>query len=260
MNGQRKLAAVPDIEQELDELYGTAPSDFIGARNDLAARLKKSGQAEAAEEVRSLPKPTLPVWAANQLSRRHEKLVRELIDSGDALQRAQVQAIEGKGSETFREARERERSALQELTAAARPIMAELGKPSEQALQRLLQTLRAAATDETARSQLARGRLAGELSPSGFEVFAGTAPARRPEGGEATRGKERTRELKARLRDVTKRQQDQAAVLRAAEREEEKAETAATEARARAQAERDAAEALAQEREAVERELGGESP
>src|SRR3712207_8945925 len=36
------LAAVPDLDQELDELYGLPLEDWTRARNDLAARDRKS--------------------------------------------------------------------------------------------------------------------------------------------------------------------------------------------------------------------------
>ena len=39
----RPLAAVPDLEQELDGLYALPLEEFTKARNDLAARLKQAG-------------------------------------------------------------------------------------------------------------------------------------------------------------------------------------------------------------------------
>ncbi|MFL5711221.1 MAG: hypothetical protein ACJ77W_04985, partial [Chloroflexota bacterium] len=75
------LAAVPDLDRELDELYGKPLEDFTKARNDLAARLKRAHQAEAADAIRALKKPSLAAWSANQLARREPELVRELLDA-----------------------------------------------------------------------------------------------------------------------------------------------------------------------------------
>jgi plasmid replication initiation protein len=92
------------------------------------------------------------------------------------------------------------------------------------------------------------------LDASGFDAFAGTAPALRPTRGKTQR-KDRTAELKARLRDIKQREKEQAATVRAAEREQAEAEAAAAKAQARTQAERTGADAVAQERKAIEREL-----
>ncbi|MDX6566513.1 MAG: hypothetical protein QOE10_2175, partial [Gaiellales bacterium] len=53
----RPLAAVPDLEHELDALYALPLEEFTKARNDLVSRLKKAHQDEVAAEVRALKKP-----------------------------------------------------------------------------------------------------------------------------------------------------------------------------------------------------------
>jgi hypothetical protein len=63
------LAAVPDLERELDALYALPLNEFTKARNDLASRLKRAHQADAAAAVRSLRKPTAVAWTANHLAR-----------------------------------------------------------------------------------------------------------------------------------------------------------------------------------------------
>ena len=54
-------------------------SEFTAARNELAKRLRKAGQDDAAERVQALKKPSVPVWAANQLARRHPDEVQALV-------------------------------------------------------------------------------------------------------------------------------------------------------------------------------------
>ncbi len=74
------LAAVPNLERELDELYALPLERFTRARNDLAARLRKAHQSDAAETVRALRKPTLAVWTANRLARAEPGLMAELVE------------------------------------------------------------------------------------------------------------------------------------------------------------------------------------
>ncbi|MDQ3824053.1 MAG: hypothetical protein M3321_12520, partial [Actinomycetota bacterium] len=89
------LALVPDLEQELDDLYGRPLAEFTAARNDLAKRLKKAGQADEAARVGALGKPTVSAWAVNQLARRQADRVSELLDAGGALVDAQRGALAG---------------------------------------------------------------------------------------------------------------------------------------------------------------------
>ena len=55
---------------EIDQLFALPLDEFTAARNELARRLKQDGDAEAAEGVRGLAKPTVAAWAVNQLARR----------------------------------------------------------------------------------------------------------------------------------------------------------------------------------------------
>ena len=76
------LASVPDLEHELDSLYALPLAEFTKARNDLAARLKRAHQAEAALAVRALKKPTAVAWAANHLARAVPDQVASLHERG----------------------------------------------------------------------------------------------------------------------------------------------------------------------------------
>src|SRR4051794_21836440 len=89
------LASVPDLDRELDSLYDLPLEDFTKARNDLAGRLRKAHQSEAAAEVRGLKKPTLVAWAANRLARDEPKLTASLLEAGERLRETQQRALEG---------------------------------------------------------------------------------------------------------------------------------------------------------------------
>src|SRR5207244_10848563 len=69
--------------------------NFIRPTDDMAQRLKQAGQLDVAALVKQLPKPTVPLWAVNQLARRHRDEVRALLDAGDRLRAAQQAAPRG---------------------------------------------------------------------------------------------------------------------------------------------------------------------
>ena len=120
----RPLAAVPDLEEELDGLYALPLEQFTKARNDLAGRMRKAHQTDAANAIKSLRKPTAVAWAANQLARLEPKLVKTLLDAGELLRDAQQRALGGTArSDELAEATATEREAVRALLAAARALL-----------------------------------------------------------------------------------------------------------------------------------------
>lgn len=189
------LASVPDLERELDELYALPLDEFTKARNDLATRLRKAHQAEAAAEVRSLRKPSVVVWTANRLAHSRSEHTAELLAAGEQLREVQQRALAG-GAEPgeIAEAASRERDAVRALLAAARE---ELGARATAAmLDRLAQTLRGASIDDQLSRRLAVGRLTDELGAVGFGPL--EAVQKRPKRDELRRAaRERVAELRA---------------------------------------------------------------
>jgi G:T/U-mismatch repair DNA glycosylase len=221
----KPLAVVPELEVELDNLYAARPTDFIRTRNDLAKRLTQAGQVEAAAGVKQLRKPTVPLWAVNQLARRHPDDVRALLDAGERLRVAQLAALRGE-SEELRTATAEERKILHGLTQRGAELLRETGHSAD--AKRIADTLRAAAVDESGRELLQRGRLSDELEASGFGSFAGMElPARskaqvKTEKAPPSPAVQRRREEKLRkLRErVTKAKREAAKAERAATRAE----------------------------------------
>jgi hypothetical protein len=211
----KPLAVVPELEAELDSLYAALPTDFIRARNDLEQRLKQAGQVEAAAGVKQLRKPTVPLWAVNQLARRHPDDVRALLDAGERLRVAQQAALRGESQE-LRAATAEEREILHGLTQRGAELLREAGHSAD--TKRIADTLRATAVDESGRELLQRGRLSEELEASGFGGFAGMEIPSRSKPEEKTvkapspavqrRRKEPLRKLRERVatarRDATK--------------------------------------------------------
>lgn len=161
-------------EAGLDRIYSGPLEDFVKARNDLASRLRKEGEAEEAAAVASLKKPSISAWIVNQLIRHNEVEVRRLIEAGEDLARAQREAVTGKQRADFDASRREEAESLRRLRAAVKEVA-----PSASAavVERAVATLRAGAATEEGRQQLRLGRLTEDLEPAGFDVLAGVAPA-----------------------------------------------------------------------------------
>jgi hypothetical protein len=221
----RPLAVVPELEAELDNLYATLPADFTRVRNDLAQRLKQAGQAEAAASVKQLRKPTVSLWAVNQLARRHPDNVRALLDAGERLRVAQQAALRGESQE-LRAATAEERKIQHVLTQQAAELLRETGHSAD--TKRIAETLRAAAVDESGGKLLQRGRLSEELEASGFGSFAGMelpsrskpeAKAAKPPSPAAQRRREE--QLRKLRKGVTKAKGDATKAERAVARAEE---------------------------------------
>jgi hypothetical protein len=190
------LAAVPDLDRELDKLYALPLDEFTSARNDLAQRLRKAHQAEAADEVKALKKPSVVAWTANRLARDEKRRVKALLAAGERLRETQQQSLAGRApAQEVSEAAEAERVAIRALVAAARDALG--GRATPQLLDRLSQTLRAAAVDPGARDLLERGRLTEELRAVGFGPLEAVKPVRRRTDDLARAARERVKELRA---------------------------------------------------------------
>jgi hypothetical protein len=251
----KPLAAVPDLEAELDDLYAAPPEDFTSARNDLARRLKQAGQNAVAARVKELRKPTVALWAVNQLARANPKGVRALLDAGDRLRAAQQQALGGGESTELRAATAEERKLLRELTQQGEALLRDAGRSS--AAERIARVLRAAAVDPDARELLAQGRLSEELESTGFGAFAGMeVPARsgREQRKEDTPSPAAQRRREERLKKLRERAVTLKKAATDAEREAGKAEATLEQTRRKEAKAKDAAERAEADLDAAEAE------
>jgi DNA repair exonuclease SbcCD ATPase subunit len=250
----RKLAAVPDLERELDDLFGLPAGEFTAARNDLAKRLKAAGETEQAENVRSLAKPTVPAWAVNQLARAERSKVRQLLDAGEKMRAAHERALSDRAGEDFRKATETERALVQELTDDARGLLEDAGNPaSDQVVKRISETLRAASTDQEARELLEAGRLTKELDPAGFGALAGVPLSAQPRArSSAAPTREDRARLQRQLRELRKRAHEAQRDAVRATNDARHAQEAAAKATQDAEDKQEVAEELAQELEELE--------
>jgi hypothetical protein len=238
------------LEREIDRLYALPLDEFTSARNELARRLKNEGEKDTAEEVAALVKPSVPVWAINQLARRDKAALRALLDAAAKLRKAQERALAGGDSDALRAAQTAEREAIRDLTQKAGGILEEGGRPASRAiLERIRSTLGAAALAEPIRSALKAGRLTEEVEMSGFDALAGIEPATRkarPKDELAERRQKKAeRERERRRLEKRARELDERA--KAAEDAADEAQEAAEEARQEAEERQRDADAAAAE-------------
>jgi GNAT superfamily N-acetyltransferase len=153
-----------------NDLYGLPLDRFVAERDGLAEELRRRGDREQATHVSGLRKPSVAAWAVNQLVRTQSRAVAELFEAGDALQAAQAQLVAGAGGgDALREARAREREGVNELGATARGLLSGDGHElSSATLERVAETLHAAALKTSVRDQVAGGCLVRELRHVGL--------------------------------------------------------------------------------------------
>jgi hypothetical protein len=246
---------------EVQDLFGLPLERFVAERTALAKELRSRGERDQAAQVEALRKPTLAAWAVNQLVRTQGRDVKALFEAGDRARRSQAELLAGRGAgAALREALDQERNAVSRLLGTARGLLSVEGDELSPAmLERVAETLHAAALEDDARAQVADGCLQRELRHVGIGA-AGLS-------GEPPPKSARTRAASARPRaDIKALTRAEGDARRAAERARKAAETAAAKRdtaaarlkdaeQAAAEAARRASEAEAAHRRA-QRELG----
>lgn len=167
----------------VDELYGAPLDEFVSRRDALARSLRKEGKREEADGVKALRKPSVAAWAVNVLAREEREAVDELLAAGERLRAAHAELLDGGDPGAVQEAASAERAAVEGLVAAARGVLADAGRPATDAtLDRVRDTLHAAASDDTVRELVRAGRVVEDAEATGF-ALAGLSPgkgAKRP--------------------------------------------------------------------------------
>jgi hypothetical protein len=246
------------LENEINRLYGLPLDEFTAARDRLSRERRKAGERAEAARVKELRKPTASAWAVNQVSRRERGRMRKLLEAGARLRQAQAELLGGGTATAVQQAADAERALVTELVAKASDVLVSAGhSPSAALLQRISQTLHAAAGDDEGRALIESGRLTTDLSPAGLGPLA-APPARRgrrprePSAPARDRRREQLHERITRLRSELRKQEraerDAEAALKHAER-------ALDVAKGSLQRERDRADRARRKVEAAEIEL-----
>jgi hypothetical protein len=165
-----------ELDSEIDKLYGVPLDEFVHDRDELAKRLRREGEREAADQIKKLRKPSAGAWALNQAVRRRRKETDALLAAGERLRAAHESLMSGGDQAELRDAMREERELASGLADCAEAIASETGKSGPALRERVRSTLHAAAVDEEAREELARGRFVREREAVGLGPF-GAAPA-----------------------------------------------------------------------------------
>ena len=159
------------LSDELDDLFQLPLADFTSVRNEIAARLKKSGSANEANAVKSLSKPTVSAWAVNQLYWGNRDEFDELIDAGQRVRKFQTSGFSGKINE-MRKAMDARGKALNRLSDIAANLLSEAGNnPTPDMLRRIATTLEALSSFASLDEGPTLGRLTQDVDPPGFDAL-----------------------------------------------------------------------------------------
>lgn len=193
------MTATPsDAQAEADSLYELPLAEFTAERDALAKRLRANGEREAADEVKSLRKPSVPAWAINRAVRSDRASAKRLLASAETLAAAQEAALAGKGGD-LREAMTGQQAAVEAVAEAAAKALGEQAKPA--VLDRVRETLRGVAADEELRAEVAAGRVVRDREAVGFGGAASVDVAPRAAGrtkpGKTAKGSGRAKRAKA---------------------------------------------------------------
>jgi hypothetical protein len=187
------------VDRAAHELYGVPLDEFVAARDVLARELRGAGEREAADSVKRLPKPSVPAWAINRLVRERPDEIAHLLRSGDHLRNVQEWLLRREADPTdLRRAVESERAAVGGLVGRAADVLTAAGRaPRGDVLERIGETLHAAAADAEVRDDVERGRLVRDRASVGLgpTVAAGAtrrAASRRKGPGTAEAGADTT--------------------------------------------------------------------
>ncbi|HWN11464.1 MAG TPA: hypothetical protein VNO50_19705 [Pyrinomonadaceae bacterium] len=166
-----------DLDDDVDALFRLPLAEFTGARNTLAAQLKKSGSGEKkadAARVKTLAKPSVSAWAVNQLYWNHREEFDRLIASGERFHKGQTS---GKIAD-MRIALDARREALTHLSSLATSLLRDGGhSPSPDTIHRVTTTLEAMSVYASRSDAPRPGRLTDDVDPPGFESLASFVPA-----------------------------------------------------------------------------------
>ena len=179
-------STMPSVD--VDDLYGLPLDRFVPERASLVRELRSGGEREQAAVVSALRKPSVAAWAVNQLTRTQRREIEALYAAGDALREVQAGVLSGSAdARELRSAAESERAAVDALVALARGLLSSGGQElTATTIERVADTLHAAALDDEARREVSEGRLVRELRHVGLGGGLGgaaAAPPSRPASG-----------------------------------------------------------------------------
>ncbi|HEX2382887.1 MAG TPA: hypothetical protein VHI95_09640 [Acidimicrobiales bacterium] len=109
-----------EVPASAHALYSLDPKDFVTARDLLAKKLRDEDEKEEAKLIKALRRPTIPVWALNQVARERPDQVNEVVAASSEAQAAKDKDI--------RDALARRRDRLHDVMVSARQIIEGSGR------------------------------------------------------------------------------------------------------------------------------------
>jgi len=164
-----KNIGTSQFEEDVDDLFTLPLSEFTGARNALAARLKKAGQGDEANQVKAFAKPSISAWAVNQLYWQHREVFDQLMSTGQRFRKAQTAKKVADINETLVARRE----TLAQLSDLTTKLLGDAGhNPSPETVHRITTTLEALSVYASVPGGPRAGRLTQDVDPPGFDSLA----------------------------------------------------------------------------------------
>jgi len=157
----------PTFAEMEERLYGADLDEFVKERTAAAKDLRGRGERGEAAAVAKLPKPSVAAWIVNQLARAEAGPTGKLLEAGARLRDVQLGA--GSASD-LRAAADAQEAALRSLMRSAERIAAGRGSATPATLDRVRETLHAAALDAELAEQVRRGVLVREERAVGFPM------------------------------------------------------------------------------------------
>jgi len=168
----------PDLTDVEERLYGADLDVFVGERSAAAKELRGEGKRAHAAAAAKLPKPSVAAWIVNRVARDNPDVVGGLLDAGARLRDVQL----GAGSAAdLRAAAEGQEAALRGVMRQAEKVAAARGSATAGTLDRVRETLHAAALDADLAEQVRRGVLVREQRAVGFPAGIAVPAERRRE-------------------------------------------------------------------------------
>lgn len=234
---------------DFDELFGVDPNEFVATRDRLARELRSAGEKEQAKELKQFRRPSVPIWALNQLARSDPATIHAVVDAAATAHQAQVDAMNGADPSALRGALAERRGAIERTIAEASAIIDASGRSRATYEHQLADTLNAVVSNEALAEVLENGRLVSVPHDNAdVDIFAGMPEpvATRPREREREAEAERARERGHAIEDARQRLREAETTREEAVRAREHAQEAVDEADRNMQAARAALESLTQ--------------
>lgn len=165
-----------NLEDDVDALFKLPLAEFTGARNDLAARLKREGRANDSNFVKALAKPSISAWAVNQLHWNHREAFDRLLSTSQRFRQSQTSHTAARMAD-LRGSLDARGEALSHLSDLATVLLREAGhNPTPDTIHRITTSLEALSAHATLSDGPTPGRLTQDVDPPGFASFASLIP------------------------------------------------------------------------------------